>query len=83
MKERRLYFRAAITLLAMLLTAATAWADDASGTCGDNLSWVFTENDGTLTFSGTGDIPNYGGSDMPWYEHITEIKKVVPAIVGK
>ena len=68
---------AAIVLLVMLFSSATAWADD-SGTCGDNLTWVFTESDGTLTISGEGDMYNYSTSDnVPWYNYREQIKKVI------
>ena len=37
----------------------------ASGSCGDDLTWVLTE-DGTLTISGNGDTGNYYENN-PWY----------------
>ena len=49
--------RLSMTLLLTMLTVTTAWADD-SGTCGNNLTWTFTESDGTLTISGEGDMYN-------------------------
>lgn len=68
---------AAIVLLVMLFSSATAWADD-SGTCGDNLTWVFTESDGTLTISGEGDMYNYYTSDdAPWQKYKEKIKNVI------
>ncbi|MDR1101380.1 MAG: leucine-rich repeat domain-containing protein, partial [Clostridiales bacterium] len=42
-------------------------AEDANGTCGDNLIWVFTGATGNLTISGTGDMDEYNGTNMPWY----------------
>ena len=37
-----------------------------SGTCGDNLTWTLDDN-GTLTISGTGDMPMWNSSgDVPW-----------------
>lgn len=48
-----------------------------SGTCGDNVFWILT-NDGTLTIFGTGEMYNYtGSSDAPWYGFESLIKKVV------
>ncbi len=41
-----------------------------SGTCGENLTWVFDESTGTLTISGTGDMTDYGydnDAHAPWY----------------
>ena len=40
----------------------------------DNIKWTLSD-DGTLTISGTGDIPSSGGA--PWYSRIYEIKKVI------
>lgn len=47
-----------------------------SGTYGDNLTWTL-DNNGTLTISGSGDMPNYYYSSVPWYSSNTNIKKVV------
>lgn len=67
---------AAIVLLVMLFSSATAWADD-SGSCGDNLTWVFTESNGTLTISGEGDMYNFATADAPWQKYKEEIKNVI------
>ena len=48
----------------------------ADGTCGDNLTWVLTE-DGVLTISGTGAMTNFSEGDSPWYTKRTEITSVV------
>ena len=49
----------------------------ASGKCGENLLWVLTE-DGTLTISGNGAMPNYSTSSVaPWYAKRTKITSVV------
>ena len=49
----------------------------ASGTCGDNLTWVLDVS-GTLTISGRGNMDNYGTSpSAPWYEYRDSIFKVV------
>ena len=69
--------RLSMTLLLTMLTVTTAWADD-SGTCGDNLTWTFTESDGTLTISGEGDMYNYNiANNVPWYNYREQIKKVI------
>ena len=48
----------------------------ASGTV-DDIDWVLTD-DGTLTFSGTGAIPNYTLRERPtWYNYEAQIEKVV------
>lgn len=69
--------RLSMTLLLTMLTVTTAWAD-ASGSCGDNLTWVFTESDGKLTISGEGDMYNYNSANtVPWYNYREQIKKVI------
>ena len=44
----------------------TMWAYFAptSGECGDNLTWKYSNN--TLTISGTGDMWDFSGTDVPW-----------------
>lgn len=50
---------------------------DRSGQLGENLTWELTE-DGTLTISGLGEMPNYWNSeDYPWHRLRSEIQKVV------
>ncbi len=53
----------------------------ASGTCGDNLTWTFDGEMGTLTISGTGDMYEYYNSsssdNRPWGNYEDNIKKVV------
>ena len=49
----------------------------ASGTCGENLTWVLEEN-GTLTVSGTGAMNEWEESwETPWYSYQDNIKTVV------
>ena len=64
--------RLSMTLLLVMLSATTVWADDASGTYGDNLEWAFTESDSTLTISGTGEITD----NAPWSSYKDQIKTV-------
>ena len=40
------------------------------------IEWTLSD-DGTLTISGTGDMPNYSPAVAPWYSRREEIKKVV------
>ena len=69
---------AAIVLLVMLFSSATAWAADKSGKCGDNLTWEFTKKDSTLTIKGTGEMKAFRNkSDAPWYSYRPQIKKVI------
>ena len=67
---------AAIVLLVMLFSSATAWADD-SGSCGANLKWEFTSSDSTLTISGTGDMDDYDPGEDPWHHYISKINKII------
>ena len=56
----------------------------ASGTCGENLSWILTE-DGVLRISGNGAMPDYRTSSVaPWYSKRTKILSVViePGVTG-
>ena len=49
----------------------------ASGSCGDNLTWVLTE-DGTLVISGSGEMEGYSvSSPAPWHTNSAEILSVV------
>ena len=50
--------------------------DLASGTCGDNISWVLTF-DGTLIVSGEGEVADLSGEGYPWKEYAEQIKKVI------
>ena len=48
----------------------------ASGTCGENLTWVLEEN-GTLTISGTGEMYNYARAEYgPWKDYQSSITTV-------
>ena len=48
---------------------------DASGTCGDNLTWTLTE-DGTLIISGSGYM-NYSDKTAPWNSYREQITAVI------
>jgi hypothetical protein len=60
-----------LTAVALLTLSATCFAE--SGTTG-TLTWTLSD-DGTLTISGDGAIPNYV-SLAPWYSYINDIKTV-------
>ncbi len=56
-----------LCLLASMLPTVTFAASTASGTCGDNLTWIL-DNEGTLTISGTGTMYNWDFfNNAPWY----------------
>ena len=72
-----------VLCVSLFLVSTAANAEEtivASGTCGDNLTWVLTE-DGTLTISGTGNMYDYN-SDLypdgavPWADCIHKITSV-------
>ena len=66
-----------MTLLVMLLTTATAWADN-SGSCGTNVTYSYVESTHTLTISGTGAMTDYNSSsDRPWHSYQGNITSVV------
>ena len=71
--------RLAIALVLCLVfslvpVTALAVTETASGTCGDNLTWVLEE--GTLTISGTGEMYDYGIFDTVWSEYCEIITTV-------
>ena len=79
-------FLALIMIISIIpMSTITAFAEDSatSGTCGDNLTWIFDESTGTLTISGTGAMYDYLNSDgsvsaRPWPKNTeTEIKTVI------
>ena len=62
-----------------LISASAATV--ASGTCGDNVSWLLDDS-GTLTISGTGEMYNYNDyytyfNKTPWYDYRSDIKKII------
>ena len=69
--------RAAMLLLVMLLTTATAWAQDPGQPwqCGDNLTWELTGS--TLTISGEGAMYDYNPGMNPWNSYASDIQTVV------
>ena len=48
----------------------------ASGTCGDNASWVL-KNDFTLVISGTGKMEDYWSYEAPWHDYVQRIEHVI------
>ena len=57
----------ALALAVFGLLAAAEEAPASSGTVG-SISWSFAEDTGTLTISGTGEMPGYDNAEkLPWY----------------
>ena len=68
MRKHLLFF---VLMLVPMLAIA-----DASGTCGENLTWTFETATGTLTISGTGAMNDYdykGNNRRPWPSDITTV----------
>ena len=75
--------RLTMTLMLVMLTATTAWADD-SGTCGaagneNNVTWSFVSSTQTLTISGSGPMADFSNvnEDQPWKDYRDNITSVV------
>jgi len=61
--------RFSFVAIAVFAVFAMAVADD-SGTCGDELTWTFTQNSKTLVISGTGEMTNYTTDELaPWKQY--------------
>lgn len=57
------------------MISLSSFAEIASGTCGEKLTWSLGD-DGTLTIEGEGDMTNYDRSSAPWYSYQEQIKKL-------
>ncbi len=79
--RRGLSLLVALAMLLMLLpqAAPVARADSYSGTCGDNLTWTFDPDTGTLTIEGSGamkdftDWSSYDENNSPWCDFKSSI----------
>ena len=68
MMKKRLLSTLLALCVALALLPVTALAAETSGSCGDNVTWSFS--DGTLTIQGTGDIRDYYllSDSAPWHD---------------
>ena len=75
MKKRVLSILLVVCLIVSLLPVS-AFADevDASGTCGENVTW--TLKDGVLTISGTGAMEDYNWDSIPWRNYFDTIERI-------
>lgn len=83
MKRRMISLVLALCMILFIIPATVSAASVvASGTCGESLTWVLTD-DGTLTISGEGEMDGdddpyrLGGWRSPWYPYRSWISKVV------
>lgn len=72
-----------VCALIVNMMPASAAAEIASGTCGNNLTWSLDE-DGVLKINGTGEMTDYdapdspsGASVAPWFGEHSRIKEVI------
>lgn len=64
------------TLLLVIVAGVGSLNAQMSGTCGENLTWIF--QDSTLTISGSGAMTDWSLSqNAPWYAYRSSIKKVI------
>ena len=66
-----------VVLMIFSIMPITASAYTYSGTCGDNLTWVFDDFTCTLTISGTSAMYDYDYYSSPWKYYQDSIKTVV------
>ena len=84
--RKRIFSLLIVLCLAISLFPSAAAAEVASGTCGENLTWVLEDN-GTLIISGKGPMGDYyGGLDedlgefvcsVPWYSNRSKVEHIV------
>ena len=69
----------AVIVCALWVVAEAAGVrDDASGPCGENVTWQYDQNAAELTISGEGVMGNYNDNNpAPWNSRMKSIKSVV------
>lgn len=82
MKKR---FTLLFIMIMVLLAVCTSVAAEEAGTCGENLTWILSDN-GTLTISGTGEMESYQYGTPPWKGDIfnpsnENVKKIEEIII--
>ena len=79
MKKRFLQLIFSFSVVIALILSTTiviAAATTASGTFGDDLTWLL-DSGGTLVISGTGDMSWLSSNDVPWKSNASSVKKVI------
>ena len=75
-KQRIIFFLLLCSILLSFLAISAEASTVASGTCGDNITWML-DDAGTLTISGRGEMSNYSlFSSAPWYYQRSSIKNI-------
>jgi len=66
----------ALSIVIVSITVLSVHADD-GGSCGDNLTYTYSNYTCTLTISGTGAMDNYSPDSSPWKAFKIKIQKIV------
>ena len=74
--KKRMLSTLLVLCMALTLIPITAHAEETYGTCGDNVTWSFSN--GTLTIQGIGDMEDYSSvSKKPWRSYRERIYSVI------
>ena len=73
--KRKIAYVLTLCMVAGLLVGIPPMEVKAASGTTDNISWDLTN--GTLTISGSGDMPSFGYKGQPWYDYNENITKVV------
>ena len=74
--KKKLWIGLTLGLLLALLCCGMA-AADASGSCGNNLTWTYESEDKILSITGTGDMADISSyNKAPWYSYAGEIQSI-------
>ncbi|MBR6829683.1 MAG: leucine-rich repeat protein, partial [Paludibacteraceae bacterium] len=64
-------------LLALVTSVGLSWAQNPSGSCGENVTWELNTSTGTLTITGSGAMEVYTSYYIPWKNYKSSITSVV------
>ena len=64
-------------LLALVTSVGLSWAQNPSGSCGENVTWELNTSTGTLTITGSGAMEVYTSYYIPWKDYKSSITSVV------
>lgn len=63
-------------LIALLVLPMMAIADE-SGSCGENVTYFFSESTKTMTISGSGPMANYKEAEAPWWQFKDNLEIII------